>query len=69
MVNIKLFGRLVVVLVGDTAQLPAVKRRALWEIPAPSSEDPDSLAGRRIYFNHFTSIGLQKIKRGEKTGD
>jgi ATP-dependent DNA helicase PIF1 len=49
------FGGLIVVLVGDTAQLPPVKGVPLWS-KKRTGVSSDNLAGLHLYFNEFTSV-------------
>jgi ATP-dependent DNA helicase PIF1 len=56
------FGGIIMVLIGDTGQLPAVLGRVLWD-QTPTTNEYDS-HGRFLYFNYFkTVIHLTENKR------
>jgi PIF1-like helicase len=55
MENTRLFGGLIVVLVGDSAQLPPVLGTCLWS-QVRSRATTDSIAGMQLYFNEFTTV-------------
>jgi hypothetical protein len=48
------FGGFIMVLIGDTGQLPAVLRRVLWD-KTPTTNGHD-LHGKFLYFNYFKTV-------------
>ncbi len=53
--NRSVFGGVVIVLCGDTAQLPPVQGRCLWE-KSRSKATSEALAGMKLYFEEFLTV-------------
>jgi hypothetical protein len=55
--NNRLLGRVILVLSGDTAQVPPVQGICLWDTMI-RRKDVDSLSGMKIYIKDFKTVTL-----------